>query len=754
MDSDKRQTEPRYRIGDLIFDPVNRTFERDGTVSTLPNLSYQLLHCLVRHAPDTVDFDKLIEEVWGPTVVSPETLTQRVKLLRDAIGDDHQYPRFIETKRGHGYRLIPIVEPLTAQAQSQKPEKSFRFWMASVGVVAVVAGLFYTLNANRMQTAAVASPSIAVLPFVNMSSDPDQEYFSDGLSEELLNVLSQIPGLQVSARTSSFQFKGKNLDIVDIGRQLSTGYVLEGSVRKEGSTVRITAQLVDASNGFHLWSEAYDRQLEGIFALQNELSASIVMALRDHLGLQIDAAPPIAVAANTGAHEAYLRGRFLFVQDTDSAIEQAIREFETSISYDSDYALAHAELALATLSLRPKIDVKEAIARARPHVERAIVLDPTLAEAYAASGYLLWFEERWEDALAQFRHAVQLKPNYVFAYVWMGNLLSWKLGRYDEAFDMRETAMRLDPLSIQTIVFYLQALIERNRLDEARQELEKIKSIFPHVYAYRLGSLNSRGGNIANAVLGSLDAMKISPEFSQIRLGMTYRFAELGLEDEIFAIQQNPRPLLLQFLGKPQKAVKIAETRLAQRPDSIVARHDLGLALAAAGDYDRARPILEEMWRLSGGRISKRSDLFTTASAAALIAIRRDAGEESAVGELVAAIRDNVRRYQMAGIVGDGRSFGVDYEEGLALYLLGDRKRGLDLLNIGTAGGVFIPPNEAYLQSLYDDPGFAPIIARQQTRQLRERDKFLSIVCTDNPYSSVWQPAVGTCEQFAAAGSN
>ncbi|MDX1405757.1 MAG: winged helix-turn-helix domain-containing protein [Woeseiaceae bacterium] len=742
------QAEPRYRIADLTFDPVNRTFERDSIVSTLPNLSFQLLHCLVRHAPDTVDFDTLNAEVWGSTIVSPETLTQRVKLLRDAIGDDHQNPRYIETKRGHGYRLIPAVEPLTAPAHT--PVKSTRIRLASIGVVAVVAGLIFVLNANRTENAHTTPPSIAVLPFVNMSSDPDQEYFSDGLSEELLNVLSQIPGLQVSARTSSFQFKGKNLDVVDIGRQLNTGFILEGSVRKEGSQVRVTAQLVDASNGFHLWSEAYDRELEGIFALQNELSASIVTALKDHLDLQIETTPPIVAAANTSAHEAYLRGRFLFAQDTDTAIEQAIREFETSLSYDPDYALAHAELALATLSLRPKLNVQDAITRAKPHIERALELDPTLAEAHAANGYVLWFEEQWEDALAQFRRAVQLNPNSVFAYVWMGNLLSWKLGRYDEAFQMREAAMRLDPLSIQTIVFYLQALIERNRIDEARQELEKIKSIYPHVYAYRHGSLESRGGNIANAVLGSLDALKISPEFSQVRLGLTYRFAELGLEDEIFAIQPNPKPLLLQFLGNPQKAVKLAEDRLAQRPDSIIARHDLGLALAAAGDYARARAILEEMWRLSAGRISKRSDLFTTLSAAALIAIRRDAGDEAAVDEIVAAIRDNVRRYQKAGIVGDGRSYGVDFEEGLALYLSGDRERGLELLDKGTAGGVFIPPNEAYLKSLYEDPGFAPVLARQQARQVREREKFLSIVCFNSPYDAVWRPAPGTCEQFAA----
>ncbi len=259
---------------------------------------------------------------------------------------------------------------------------------------------------------------------------------------------------------------------------------------------------------------------------------------------------------------------------------------------------------------------------------------------------------------------------------------------------------------------------------------------------------------MANAVLGSLDALRIKPEYLQVKVGLPYHFAALGLEKEALAVSKQPRPAVLRILGKPGDAVRTAEARLADDPNSVRARHHLGLALAGAGDYARARPILEEMWRRSGGRISKRSDLFLTASAAALIAIRRDAGEEAGVGELVAAIRDNVRRYKKAGIVGDGRSFGVDYEEGLAAYLSGDRERGLALLNKGTEGGVFIPPSEAYLQSLYDDPGFASILARQEARQVREREKILAIVCTDNPYEAVWHPEEGTCEQFAAGGGN
>jgi TolB-like protein/Tfp pilus assembly protein PilF len=591
-----------------------------------------------------------------------------------------------------------------------------------------------------------ADKSIAVLPFVNMSSDPEQEYFSDGISEELLNVLSKIPGLQVSARTSSFQFKGENLDVVDIGRQLNTGLVLEGSVRKAGPKVRITAQLVDATNGFHLWSETYDRELENIFAVQDEISAAIVDALQEYLGFQVEAAPRVYTAANSAAHEAFLRGRYLMTQSSGGDRKGAIREFESALSHDPDYAIAHAVLAIATIN-QPGISFNSDT-RAAHHIDRAMALDPSLAEAHAATGLLMWTQSKAEESLTHFRRAIQINPNYVIVFVWMGNVLNFELGRYDEAFQMRSTAMRLDPLSISTVRYYVQALIERNRLAEAEQELEKIASIFPHVYAYRRGSLTSRGGNMANAILGSLEALRISPAYGQVRTGLAYHFAYLGFEKEAIALSSTPNPRVLSWLGRPLEAVAAAEARVAENPNMPRLRHDLGLALAGAGDYARARPMLEEMWRLSDGKIAKRRDLFLTVSAAALIAARRDAGEDAKVGELVAAIMDNVRRYREAGIVGDGRSFGADFEEGLALFLSGDRERGLALLDKGTDDGVFVRPHEAYFQALYDDPGFAPILARQKARQVRERDKVLAVVCNDNPYEAVWQPAEGTCDEF------
>ena len=614
-----------------------------------------------------------------------------------------------------------------------------------------------TEQATETDIAETAGKSIAVLAFTDLSPEGDQEYFSDGISEELLNVLAKIPDLRVAARTSSFQFKGENRDAIDIGQRLNVALVLEGSVRKAGVQIRITAQLIDASNGFHLWSETYDRELANIFAVQDEIAAAIVGALRKYLELGVEAAPRVIAAANTEAHDAYLRGRYLVVQRTRATIDGAVREFEKAIALDPDYALGHAELANATLLLihdqYGALTDTEAIARAAPHADRAMALDLTLAEAHAATGHVLWVQENLEEALTHFEQAIQINPNYSIVYNWMGALLNDELGRYAESFAKFEMTLRLDPLSIPTTGNYVSVLIDQNRLDEADRKLEKLASIAPELYARLGGYRTSLGGKWANLPLAFLNALRIDPESARARFFLTWQFAAIGLDKEALAISEAPPPFVLTVLGRPEDAVTTAQVRLADEPDSLRARSDLGMALAGAGDYARARPILEEMWQRSGGRVT-RFGLFFTGSAAALIAIRRADGEETEVDELVAAMRDNVRRYREAGIIRARLCCSADYEAGFAAYLAGERERGLALISKAAEDGFFIPPKEAYLQALYDDPGFAPIRASQEARQARERDRFLAIVCTDNPYAPVWQPEEGTCEQFAATVGN
>ena len=741
-----------FSFGEFTLDLDRGALLRAGADIKLRPKSFEVLCYLVERRGLLVAKDDLLDAIWGRTAVTEDAITQCLSDIRKAIRDQSQEKIRTIPRRGYIFDL-----PVTASEASSR-NKSASSWPRSYSGVALVlilgvAAAWWGFGDRAVDVPKTTAPiSIAVLPFLDMSPEQDQAFFADGISEEILNRLAHMPGLHVIARTSSFSFKGQNADIATIAKQLHVTHVLEGSVRKSSNRIRITGQLVDAATSEHLWSEVFDRELEDTFAVQDDISAAIVKALEDNLGLRAEAAPRSAAAANTDAHDAYLRGRHLLIQRTRGNVEGAVREFEKAIVFDPDYALAHAELAIATLFLTVYGDltVTEAVARAEPHVERSMALDSTLAQAHAATGYLFRFQENANDALTHFRQAIQINPNYAIVYNAMGIVLGG-IGHYEEAYAMTEVALRLDPLSRPAIGNRINGLRNRNLLAEAERELEKLASISPAMHASLRGDLTSVGGKWANDVLGDLDALRLEPNRPTMRNNLTLAFAILGLEKESLAISDHPPPAALSWLGKPGGAVTTAEARLAKDPNSLTARRDLGLALAGAGDYALARPILEEMWQRRGKRVTQYG-WFRVADAAALIAIRRTGGEEDGVEELLAAIRDNVRRYHEAEITNGPEEYSVDYEEGLAAYLAGERERGLQLIAKGADDGYFIPPSEAYLQVLFDDPGFAPIRKSQEARRASERKKFLSIVCTDNTYESVWQPAEGTCEQYAVAG--
>ncbi|MCB1643629.1 MAG: tetratricopeptide repeat protein, partial [Xanthomonadales bacterium] len=266
-------------------------------------------------------------------------------------------------------------------------------------VIAVLLGLVGWLGWERLQRPAETAEttqeagrldSIAVLPFVNLSGDPSNEYFGDGLAEELLNVLVRIEGLRVTARTSSFQYKGRNLDIREIARDLGVATVLEGSVRRAGERVRITAQLIRATDGFHLWSETFDRELADIFAVQDEISQAIANALQSTLQ-PTSGGGERRHTSNIAAYEAYLRGRFAMNQRTGPTLERAVEEFRQAIALDPDYAAAYSGLSDSYLlqSDYARLSNAESIRLAEPLARRAIELDPGLAEAHASMGLLL-----------------------------------------------------------------------------------------------------------------------------------------------------------------------------------------------------------------------------------------------------------------------------------------------------------------------------------------------------------------------------
>jgi TolB-like protein len=295
-----------------------------------------------------------------------------------------------------------------------------------------------------------AEPSIAVLPFINMSNDPANEYFSDGISEELLNVLVKVSGIKVASRTSSFAFKGKDVSIPDIASQLKVDHVLEGSVRKSGNKVRVTAQLIEVHSDRHLWSETYDRELEDIFAIQDEISGHIVDALKVALGAGEQQAMAQAgrPTASMEAYELYLQGRYFWQRRGEENIRKAIELFVRATDIDASFAKAWSALAAAYVTLPTYSDVpqSEAYPMAWESVQKALALDDSMAEAYAVMGDLTRDQFRWAEAERYYLAGLEREPRNVTALLWYGEYL-FQVGRLAAALRQFEMAYERDPLS-------------------------------------------------------------------------------------------------------------------------------------------------------------------------------------------------------------------------------------------------------------------------------------------------------------------
>jgi serine/threonine protein kinase len=339
------------------------------------------------------------------------------------------------------------------------------------------------LQAMRRDTVTGAStsdrpPSIAVLPFVNMSADPEQEYFCDGMAEEVINALTQIPDLRVIARTSAFSYKGKDANIREIGRELDVATILEGSVRKAGNRLRITAQLIDTAGGHHLWSERYDRNLDDVFAIQDEITLAIVDKLKPKLLSDARAQVVERQAVEPDVYDLYLRGLHYRTEFNPEATQKAVQYFQQAVERDPTYAPACAGLAVAYClpPLFGQMLPAEAIPRAKEMALKAVQMDEGLPEAHAALGFFkTYYEWDWSGAQQCFERAIELNPGYATVHRWYAMHLFHR-GRLDEAMAEIERALHLDPLSVDTnrqcVSIYSQAGQHDRALAAASRALE------------------------------------------------------------------------------------------------------------------------------------------------------------------------------------------------------------------------------------------------------------------------------------------
>jgi TolB-like protein/DNA-binding winged helix-turn-helix (wHTH) protein/Flp pilus assembly protein TadD len=502
---------PRFRIDDLEVDVGKAEVTRGGERIALPKLSFDLLCALINAAPAIVTNDDLLAQVWPGLEVSPESVAQRVKLLRSAIGDDSQQPKYILGVRGRGYRLIPAVErcgpnPPTTDAsnppvntpsatvpglptcQSSTPKGSNgrpkRVTIAAavlVGIgVAVWAGWqsWWSSHKAAQSTVAMVDKSIAVLPFADMSEKKDQEYFGDGMAEEIIDLLAKIPILKVIGRTSSFQFKGKTQDLRSIAKQLGVAYVLEGSVRKSGDRMRVTAQLIDGRNGLPRWSQTYDRDFGEVLKLQDEIANKVVRLVEN------DSYYSEIVSAKTlrspEAYAAYLQGRYARDRFDRPGLEQAMSDFQRALELDPTFAdaaagLANVYLNLGDFGLMPPADAFE---KARLTAQIALKLEPNQREAHAILGNIhITYDWDWRAAEQEFKLAVVGTPQA--AVMQVDPLLSLTLGRCDDALKAINLGLTGDPMDPDGYFFLGLAQRCRGRLPEAEAAMNRTIELSP-----------------------------------------------------------------------------------------------------------------------------------------------------------------------------------------------------------------------------------------------------------------------------------
>lgn len=381
--------------------------------------------------------------------------------------------------------------------------------------------IFQVLLANEDQTTVTSKiktptqKSIAVLPFTNMSSDPEQEYFSDGMAEEIINSLANLSGLRVAGRTSSFHFKGKNINLQKIGEKLNVLNILEGSIRKQGPRLRITAQLINVEDGFHLWSERYDRDVDDIFAIQEEIALAITEKLKITLFDNDKAIISKNPTENKEAYDLFLKGRYYYNQ-RGTSIPKSLEYFRHASEIDPSFALAYSGMAdcYSILGFYSVIPPHTAMQKARENAQKAIDLDDSLAEAYTTLGFIsMFYDWDWEKANAHFLLAFTLKPNYAPAHYWYCYYLSFVERKFDEAILLaRRAAEQLEPLVSLSHHVVAVAYINAGKFDEALKASELAIELDGHSFpGYRsLGISLAELGRYDEAIAALQKSVEIS----------------------------------------------------------------------------------------------------------------------------------------------------------------------------------------------------------------------------------------------------
>ncbi|MGA7639216.1 MAG: winged helix-turn-helix domain-containing protein [Candidatus Acidiferrales bacterium] len=479
--------------------------------------AFDVLRHLVENAGRLVTQSELLEALWPETYVNQEVLRKYILEIRKVLGDRPQNPEFIETVIKRGYRFIaPVTDASppeladlpTPNAAEEKPgdeaapsseesssEKRTAWKLVLIPTLALIVVLVCVASGfvwftRRSHASSFSNTSIAVLPFTDMSPGKDQEYFADGLSEQLINDLAKVSGLKVVARSSAFQFKGQGEDLRAVGQKLGIANVLEGSVRKDGDRVRITASLTKVDDGFQLWSETYDRDINRIFEAQDDIARDLTAALQVNLLSSTKSAIPThSPSTNPEAYQAYLQGQYFVARGQDKEdLDKALSYADQAIKLDAGFAPAWAQRSqvLQTMASLALIENTDGFQRARESAAKAIALGPDLAAGYLALGLIqINHDWDWGGADASLRKAGALEPGNADVLCNRAYLARY-LGHEDEAINLYKQAIALDPLRASFHLGLGYELFFVGRYEEALAELQRTEELNPQISSLHL----------------------------------------------------------------------------------------------------------------------------------------------------------------------------------------------------------------------------------------------------------------------------
>ncbi len=543
------------RFGSFELDSRIGELRRNGSKVKLREQSFQLLKVLVEKRGEPVTREELRQVLWpqGIHVDFERSLNQAVARLRETLEDSPESPRFIETLPRHGYRFVAPLEWVggdsipdePAVAALSGPGKRWRWFLGSVvagllGGAVVVAMLLgpnlFSWRQWLLKQSSTPPPirSLAVLPLVNLSGDPNEEYFADGMTEALITELGKLGSLRVISRTTAMRYKRSDKSLAAIAKELSVDGVVEGSVARSEHQIRVTVQLVRAATDRQLWAATYERNVGDILVLEGEVAHSIAR----EIGLKLAPREEALLAArsvNPSAYEAYLKGRYYWNKRSAEGLKKGIEYFQQAIDRDPAYAPAYAGLA-DCFSLEPwlsELSREETLSRARAAASRALAIDDKLPEAHASLGIVEAWNLNWQDAEREYRRAIELNPSYATAHHWYGLYLAWTGHQQEGVAELRQ-AVLLDPLSpiISTDlgwVFY-----SAHQPDSAIAELRKALDLAPNFpWAHRcLALAYEQKGDFPKALAEMQEALELSGGNVEIKARLGHIYATSGNKRE------------------------------------------------------------------------------------------------------------------------------------------------------------------------------------------------------------------------------